>query len=168
MLDKATMFRCRQPKSLLSKCIGGTRISHSNYEINCVKLDNSIPKWLIPNILTMKPKYYFTTEIKDSYISTCQINSHYQRKEKTGSALYSAQHRFLLWIYTTYYNSTHWYTAQIWSKKLSMYVAPDDVYPTIDVNFSILTRECKNKKLVDNIFSSNFVLLSMCWIIKPL
>ena len=36
-------------------------------------------------------------------------------------------------------------------KKLSMYVGPHDVYPTIDVNFSILTRECKNKKLVDNI-----------------
>ena len=47
-------------------------------------------------------------------------------------------------------------------KKLSMYVGPHDVYPTIDVNFSILTRECKNKKLVDNIFDSNFVLLSMC------
>ena len=47
-------------------------------------------------------------------------------------------------------------------KKLAMYVGPHDVYPTIDVNFSILTRECKNKKLVDNIFSSNFVLLSMC------
>ena len=46
-------------------------------------------------------------------------------------------------------------------KKLSMYVGPHDVYPTMDVNFSILTRECKNKKLVDNIFSSNFVLLSM-------
>ena len=53
-------------------------------------------------------------------------------------------------------------------KKLSMYVGPHDVYPTIDENFSILTRECKNKKLVDNIFSSNFVLLSMCWIIKLL
>ena len=47
-------------------------------------------------------------------------------------------------------------------KKLSMYVGPHDVYPTIDVNFSMLTRGCKNKKLVDNIFSSNFVLLSMC------
>ena len=47
-------------------------------------------------------------------------------------------------------------------KKLSMYVGPHDVYPTIDVNFSILTRECKNKKLVGNIFSLNFVLLSMC------
>ena len=46
-------------------------------------------------------------------------------------------------------------------KKLSMYVGPHDVYPTMDVNFSILTRECK-KMLVDNIFSSNFVLLSMC------
>ena len=53
-------------------------------------------------------------------------------------------------------------------KKLSMYVDPHDVYPTIDVNFSMLIRECKNEKLVDNIFSSNFVLLSMCWIIKPL
>ena len=49
-----------------------------------------------------------------------------------------------------------------------MYVGPHDVYPTMDVNFSILTRECKNKKLVDNIFSSNFVLLSMRWIIKLL
>ena len=47
-------------------------------------------------------------------------------------------------------------------KKLSMYVGPHDVYPTIDVNFSFLTRECKIKKLVDDIFSSNFVLLSMC------
>ena len=55
-----------------------------------------------------------------------------------------------------------------YTKKLSMYVGPHDVYPTIDVNFSILTRECKNKKLVDNIFSSNFVLLSMRWIIKLL
>ena len=47
-------------------------------------------------------------------------------------------------------------------EKLSMYVGPHDVYTTIDVNFSMLTRECKNKKLVDNIFSSNFVLLSVC------
>ena len=47
-------------------------------------------------------------------------------------------------------------------KKLSMYVGPHDVYPTIDVNFSILETECKNKKLVDNILSSNFVLFSMC------
>ena len=46
--------------------------------------------------------------------------------------------------------------------KLSMYVGPHDVYPTIDVNFSILTKESKNKKLVDNIFFLNFVLLSMC------
>ena len=41
-------------------------------------------------------------------------------------------------------------------KKVSMYVGPHDVYPTIDVNFSILTRECKNKKLVDNIFLQTF------------
>ena len=34
------------------------------------------------------------------------------------------------------------------------------VYPTMDVNFSILTTDV-NKKLVDNIFSSKFVLLSM-------
>ena len=47
-------------------------------------------------------------------------------------------------------------------KKLSMYLGPHDVYPTIDVSFSMLTRECKNKKLVNNIFSSNFVLLSVC------
>ena len=39
-------------------------------------------------------------------------------------------------------------------KKLSMYVGPHDIYPTMDVNFTILTRQCKNKKLVDNIFSS--------------
>ena len=45
-------------------------------------------------------------------------------------------------------------------KKLSMYVGPHDVYPTMDVNFSILTRECKNKKLVDNIFSSKFNVLN--------
>ena len=37
-------------------------------------------------------------------------------------------------------------------KKLSMYVGPHDVYPTIDVNFSFLTRECKNKSL-STIFS---------------
>ena len=43
-------------------------------------------------------------------------------------------------------------------KKLSMYVGPHDVYPTMDVNFGILVRECKNKKLADNIFSSNFVI----------
>ena len=47
-------------------------------------------------------------------------------------------------------------------EKLLMYVGPHDVYPTIDVNFSMLARECKNKTLVDNIFPSNFVLLSMC------
>ena len=47
-------------------------------------------------------------------------------------------------------------------KKLSMYVGPHDVYPTIDVNISALTKECKNKRLVDHIFASNFVLLCMC------
>ena len=56
----------------------------------------------------------------------------------------------------------HIATLPKYGKKLSMYVGPHDVYPTIDVNFSMLTRECKNKKLVDNIFLSNFVLLSMC------
>ena len=35
-----------------------------------------------------------------------------------------------------------------------MYVGPHDVYPTIDVNFSILTRECKNKKVVVTAFNS--------------
>ena len=44
-----------------------------------------------------------------------------------------------------------------------MYVGPDDVYPTIDVNFIILTRECKNKKLVDNIF-----LFKLCFVINVL
>ena len=49
-----------------------------------------------------------------------------------------------------------------YGQKLSMYVGPHDKYPTIDVNFSILTREYKNKKLVNNIFSLIFVLLLMC------
>ena len=48
-------------------------------------------------------------------------------------------------------------------KKLLMYVGPHDVYPTIDVNFSILTRECKNKRLVDNIF-----LFKLCFVINVL
>ena len=46
-------------------------------------------------------------------------------------------------------------------KKLSMYVGPHDVYPTIDVNFSILTRECKNKKLVDK-FSLQTLFCYQC------
>ena len=48
-------------------------------------------------------------------------------------------------------------------KKLSMHVGPHDVYLTIDVNFSMLTRECKNKKLVDNIFFSK-----LCFVINVL
>ena len=44
-----------------------------------------------------------------------------------------------------------------------MYVGPHDVYRTMDVNFSILTRECKNKKLVDNIF-----LFKLCFVINVL
>ena len=48
-------------------------------------------------------------------------------------------------------------------KKISMYVGPNDVNPTIDVNFSILTRECKNKRLVDNIF-----LFKLCFVINVL
>ena len=48
-------------------------------------------------------------------------------------------------------------------KKLSMYVGPHDVYPTIDVNFSILTRECKNEKVVDNIF-----FFKLCFVINVL
>ena len=47
-------------------------------------------------------------------------------------------------------------------KKLSMYVGPHDVYPTIDVNFSMLTRECKNKKLVD------YFLFNLCFVINVL
>ena len=65
-------------------------------------------------------------------------------------------------IHISYFIIQHIDKLPKYGKKLSMYVGPHDVYPTIDVNFSILTRECKNKKLVDNIFSSNFVLLSMC------
>ena len=49
-------------------------------------------------------------------------------------------------------------------KKLSMYVDPHDVYPTIDVNFNMLTRECKNKKLVDNII----FLFKLCFVINVL
>ena len=47
-------------------------------------------------------------------------------------------------------------------KKLSMYVGPHDVYPMIDVNFSILTREYKNKKLVD------YFLFKLCFVINVL
>ena len=45
-------------------------------------------------------------------------------------------------------------------KKLSMYVGPHDVYPTIDVNFSILTRECKKKKACRHylLFKLRFVI----------
>ena len=49
-------------------------------------------------------------------------------------------------------------------KNLSMYVGPHDVYPTIDVNFSILARECKNKKLVEN----NFSFFLLCFVINVL
>ena len=38
-------------------------------------------------------------------------------------------------------------------KKLSMYVGPHDVYPTMDVNFSILTRENAKIKSLSTIFS---------------
>ena len=51
-------------------------------------------------------------------------------------------------------------------KKLSMYVGPHDVYPTMDVNCSIFTRECKNKKLVDDIFSSK--TSKLCFVINVL
>ena len=63
---------------------------------------------------------------------------------------------------TTFIIIQHIDTLPKYGKKLSMYVGSYDVYPTVNVNCSILTRECKNKKLLDNIFSSNFVLLSMC------
>ena len=44
-----------------------------------------------------------------------------------------------------------------------MYVGPHDVYPTMDVNFSTLTRKCKNKKLVDKI-----LLFKLCFVINVL
>ena len=47
-------------------------------------------------------------------------------------------------------------------KKLSMYVAPHDVYPTIDVNFSILTKECKNKTC------RQYFLFKLCFVINVL
>ena len=48
-------------------------------------------------------------------------------------------------------------------KKLSMYVGPHDVYPTIDVNFSMLTRECKKKKACQQYF-----LFKLCFVINVL
>ena len=51
--------------------------------------------------------------------------------------------------------------------KLSMYVGPHDVYPTMDVNCSILTRECKKKKLVDNIIFSSKTS-KLCFVINVL
>ena len=69
---------------------------------------------------------------------------------------------YCFYIHTINVIIQHIDTLPKYGKKLSMYAGPHDVYPMIDVNFSILTREYKNKKLVDNIFSSNFVLLSMC------
>ena len=65
------------------------------------------------------------------------------------------------WAYIYIYNSTHRYTAQICSKKLPMYVGPHDVYPTIDVNLSVLTRECKNKSL-STIFSLQALFCYQC------
>ena len=52
-----------------------------------------------------------------------------------------------------------------YGKKLSTYVGSHDVYPTMDVKFRAV-KLCKlfflkNKKLVDNIFFSKFVLLPM-------
>ena len=48
-------------------------------------------------------------------------------------------------------------------KRLSMYVGPHDVYPKINVNLSISTGECKNKKLVDKQF-----LFKLCFVINVL
>ena len=48
-------------------------------------------------------------------------------------------------------------------KKLSMYVGPHDVHPTMDVNFSILTRECKNKNACRQYF-----LFKLCFVINVL
>ena len=48
-------------------------------------------------------------------------------------------------------------------KKLSMYVGPHDVHPTIDVNFSILTRECKKRKGCGQYF-----LFELCFVINVL
>ena len=48
-------------------------------------------------------------------------------------------------------------------KKRLMYVGPHDVYPAIDINFSILTRECKKKKSLSTMFS-----LQTCFVINVL
>ena len=47
-------------------------------------------------------------------------------------------------------------------KKLSMYVGPHDVYPTIDVNFSMLTREGKKKAC------RQYFLFKFCFVINVL
>ena len=47
-------------------------------------------------------------------------------------------------------------------KKLSIYVDPHDVYLTIDVNFSILTRECKKKGC------RQYFLFKLCFVINVL
>ena len=50
-------------------------------------------------------------------------------------------------------------------EKLLMYVGPHDVYPTIDVNFSILTRECKKKKKTP---CRQYFLFKLCFVINVL
>ena len=46
-------------------------------------------------------------------------------------------------------------------KKLSMYVGPHDVHPTIDVNFSILTKNAKIKSF-STIFSLQTLFCYQC------
>ena len=84
------------------------------------------------------------------------------RCQRSLTAPYSERPGFHKSRYICIFIIQHIDTLPKYGQKLLMYVGPHDVYPTIDVNFSMLTRECKNKKLVDNVFSSNFVLLSMC------
>ena len=49
-----------------------------------------------------------------------------------------------------------------YGQKRSMYVGPHDVYPTIDVNFSILTRECNKKGC------RQYFLFKLCFVINVL
>ena len=47
-------------------------------------------------------------------------------------------------------------------KKLSMYVGPHDVYLTMDVNFNILTRECKKSAC------GQYFLFKLCFVFNVL
>ena len=57
-------------------------------------------------------------------------------------------------VHITQFIIQHIDTLPKYGQKTHDVLGPHDVYSTMDVSFSILTRKCKNKKLVDNILSS--------------